>query len=98
MAGHRPRVWARCEFTDRGEEALVWRVHCTCRAHLPIPAGFFRREQAEQELAGHLREVAPPEHRRCRVPASHRRRWWEECAACADQPMLAGMEHLAEQQ
>lgn len=93
MVRHQAHVWTRAEDTDEGE-ALIWRVHCTCRAHLPAPAGFFRRAEAEAELAAHLRQVAPPAHRRCRTPSTHHRRWWEACPICADQPMIAGMEHL----
>ena len=94
MAAHQPYVWRRAEITDQGEEALIWRVHCTCAAHLPLPAGFFRQREAEQDRDRHLREVAPPEHRRCRRPSAHHRRWWEECGACADQTMIPGFEEL----
>ena len=96
MVRHQARVWARAEDTVEGE-ALIWRVHCTCWAHLPVPDGFFRRAEAEAELAAHLRKVAPPRRRRCRAPSVHHRRWWEACSVCADQPVLAGMENLADQ-
>lgn len=83
---HRPRITADEEDTDEGL-ALIWRVLC---CHATQHLSYFRQAQAQDALAGHLDQIAPPETERCHDTTAHRTRWWDACLLCAAQDPLPG--------